>query len=223
MSRGHSYIMNLSNYLPFVFTFNPTEVKSSKKIHYAIAPNIGGASKKRYFSGFDSKEISFNLRCVDMESPIGVTDEIAFFEQLREPDPGLFSGWFGGYGNENFPPPKVLFQFGVSIVPLVWDVLDVDIVSDHFTSGKVSGVFGFPKKCDVSIKLALDEEHFLNQANQVAKKAEMVAASAESIIREVLHQTKNTRKELPGIFSAQYNGWKDRPTYSGKGKPAGNW
>lgn len=204
MSRGHGIIINMSSWSPFIFIYNPEEIDSSKKISYAVAPNIGGASKKRYFSGFDAKEVKFKIVCIDMESPTGVTEEISYFEQLREPDPGPFGGWGLTYGNINYPPPQVLFQFGVSYIPLVWDVLDVNILADHFYSGVVRGIIGIPKKCEINITLALDEDHILNKANQIAKKAEMYAASAKSIIREYKHHAIGTRKELPGIFSS---GW----------------
>ena len=201
-SQGHGIIINLSSYAPFVFTYNPESLESDKKINYSIAPNIGGAFKKRYFAGFDAKEVTFNLVCLDMESPIGVMDEIAYFEQMREPDGGPLMG-LSLYGNTNFPPPQILFQFGVSMIPLVWDVLDVKIRETHFHSGMIRGIIGVPKRCEVSISLALVEDHPLNQANAIAKKVEMYAASAESVVREVLYKTRGVRKEYPGIFSRQ--------------------
>lgn len=202
-SRGHAILINMSSYAPFIFTYNTERVKSDKKINYAIAPNVGGAFKKRYFSGFDTEELKFDIIVVDMEGPTGVKEEIAFFEQLREPDPGPLGGWGLSYGNVNYPPPQVLFQFGKSYIPLVWDVIDVSIDAGHFRDGLLSGMIGVPKEAKISITLALDEGHVLNQANMIAKKAEMYAASAESIIREVLHKTKGTRKEAPGLFSKQ--------------------
>lgn len=201
-TQGHGIIINMSSYAPFIFFANPESLESNKKINYSVTPNIGGAYKKRYFSGFDTKEVTFNLVCVDMEAPAGVMEEIAFFEQLREPDSG-FSGFLSLYGNQNFPPPQVLFQFGVSFVPLVWDVLNVTINETHFHSGSVRGVIGVPKRCEISMSLGLDEGHPLNQANQIAKKAEVYVAAAESIAREALYKSKNVRKELPGIYSGR--------------------
>jgi hypothetical protein len=200
--RGHGVILNMSSWAPFVFTYNPPEVESKKKINYAVAPNIGGAYKKKFFSGFDAKEISVQLVCNDFEDPLGVSEEIAYFEQLREPDPGPFGGWGLSYGNENYPPPQILYWFGVSFIPLVWDVTEVNIKETHFHAGRIRGVFGIPKRCEIDLSLSLDEGHILNRANQVAKKAEMYLASAESIIREYLYSDKGTRKEIPGLFSS---------------------
>jgi len=200
-NQGHGIIVNMSSKMPFVFTFNPESIETNKKINYAVAPNIGGASKKRYFSGFEAKEVSFKIVCLDMESPLGVTAEIAFFEQLREPDPGLLGGWGMTYGNENFPPPQVLFQFGVSLVPLVWDVLDIKISEDHFKAGVATGILGIPKKADISISLGLVEDHPLNKANQIAKKAEAIAGASLSIARESLYKFRGVRKEQPKIYS----------------------
>jgi hypothetical protein len=205
-SRGHAVIVNMVSYSSFVFQFNPEKVETEKKINYAMAPNIGGAYKHRYFSGFDTKELSFKIMCFDKESPLGVTEEIAFFEQLREPDPGVTGGWGLIYGNINYPPPQILFQFGVSIVPLVWDVLDIKVSADHFHSDLVRGIMGVPKKCDVDIALALDEDHVLNKANQVAKKAMAYAATAKSVYREYQHWSKGSRKESTGLFGNGFRG-----------------
>lgn len=200
MSQGHGIIINYTSWSPFVFTYNPESLDSVKKINYATTPNIGGAYKKRYFSGFETKEISFNLVCIDMESPTGVMNEMAFFEALREPDPGPFAV-AGLNSNANYPPPQVLFQFGQSFVPLVWDVLDINIKEHHFHDGIVRGVVGIPKAIDIEISLALDEGHVLNQANQIAKKANLYAASITSVSKEILNRSKGTRKEMPGIFT----------------------
>lgn len=199
MSRnGHGIIINKSSLAPFIFTFNPESIETTKKINYSIVPNIGGAYKKRFFSGFDSKEVTFTLVVLDMESPTGVMEEIAYFEQLREPDQGIAG--FSLYGNQNFPPPRVIFQFGVSYVPLEWDVLDVSISETHFKSGTVTGVLGVPKRAEIRITLALVEDSALNKANEIAKTAAVYAASAKSIVREALYK-RGARKELPGIFS----------------------
>jgi len=200
-SRGHGILINYSSYSAFVFQFNPEKIEHEKKINYAIAPNIGGAYKRRYFSGFDSKEVNFKIMCVDMDSPLGVTEEVAFFEQLREPDPGITGGWGLSYGNVNYPPPQVIFQFGVSLLPLVWDVLDVKISEDHFHSDLVRGILGVPKKCDIEISLSLDEDNVLNKANQVAKKAATYVASAKSALREFYHWRDGARKEKMGPLS----------------------
>lgn len=201
-SRGHGIIINMSSYAPLVFTYNPESIETTKKINYAVAPNIGGAYKKRYFSGFDSKEVNVKLICIDKKSPTGVMAEIAYFEQLREPDPGI-TGLFTLYGNQNYPPPQVLFQFGVSFLPLVWDVLDIGITESHFHDGAVRGVIGVPKRCEIQLSLALDEGHPINQANQIAKKAEMYVASAKSIASELQYKINGKRKELPGIFTGR--------------------
>jgi hypothetical protein len=109
------------------------------------------------------------------------------------------------YGNQNYPPPKILFQFGISYLPLVWDVLEVDISEDYFHAGIVRGVIGIPKKCDIKLRLSLDEENVINLANQIAKKADVYAASIKSVAREVVSRTRRTRKEMPGIFPHNRN------------------
>lgn len=194
MAQGHGIIINMSSLAPFIFEFNPEIMETTKKINYSIAPNIGGAFKKRFFSGFESKEASFELVCLDTKSPLGVMEEIAFFEQLREPDQGFLFGT-SLYGNQNFPPPRVLFQWGVSFVPLVWDVLDIGIMTSHSKSDAIGGVIGIPKRAVIKIALGLVEDHPLNQANEIAKKAAVYAAVAKSALSEKRYKDKQGRKE----------------------------
>ncbi len=207
MSRGHGIIINLSSFFPFVFEFNPTEVNSEKKINYVEAPNIGGSHKTRYFTGFDSKEVSFKLMCVDMQGPLGVKPQIDYFEALRNPDPGLFGLFSSIFGNENYPPPQILFWFGTGLVPLVWDVLDVRISATHFMDGHITGIWGIPKKAEIDLKLALVEDHILNKANRIAETAGYIAGSVESVVREAKHKINDNRKERLFKLPVIKKGW----------------
>lgn len=206
MPRGHGIIINMSSYLPFVFTFNPTEMESTKRINYVIAPNIGGSHKKKYFSGFDSKEIGFTLICLDMKGPTGVKDHISYFEQLRHPDPGLLGIASSFFGNENYPPPQILLQFGVAWIPVVWDVMDVKIKASHFYDDIVRGIIGIPKKAEITLTLSLDEDHILNKANNIAEKAGYILGSAKSIVAEGLHWGDNRRKEAYSFTHKRHSG-----------------
>jgi hypothetical protein len=203
MARGHGIIINLNTFLPFVFTYNPESVESKKKINYFMAPNIGGSFHEKFFTGFDNKTVNFNLRCVDMESPIGVSDEIAYFESLRQPAPGILDIASAFDGNENYPPPQVLFQFGVSFVPLVWDVNSINIKASKFFDGHLRGLMGIPRMADISIELSLDEDNILYRVQRIADLALSITGSVESVAREIIHKIDNTRKEQPGIFPSQ--------------------
>lgn len=203
---GHGIIINLGNLLPFVFTFNPAEVEMSKKINYFDAPNIGGSSHTKFFTGFKNKEITIKLVCVDMEDPLGVTKEIAFFEALREPDVGWMNISAFLCGNENYPPPQVLFHFGTgSLIPQIWDVLDVGMNTSLFMSGNVRGVMGIPKKLDVNLQLSLDEDNVFNKANVIAKKAMAISGSVMSVLKEYRVKRYGKRKEQSGFYPGSRN------------------
>ncbi len=201
MSRGHGIIINLSNMLPFIFTSNPAEVETQKSINYFEMPNIGGSHHELYFTGFTNKEVSLNLICIDMEDPLGVTEEISYFEALREPAPGWANMISMLLGNENFPPPQILFSFGVgSLVPLIYDMREVGITADLFFDDDIRGTIGVPRRAEISIRLSLDENNILNKANMIAKQASAIAGSVESILKEKVYKTKGGRKELPGLW-----------------------
>lgn len=186
---------NATNFLPFVFHFNPEKVKSTKKSEWHKAPNIGGASKKNFFTGFDNRTVSFEMMLLDQASATGLRTAIDWFEQLSEPDAGLveIAGSFGT--NENFPPPQVYFQFGVSLVPLKWDVINLEIDEDIF-KGDGLEFFGFPERAICNITLELDTDDPLAKANQISKTMSRVSGSVASLYKEFQSirtgQTKET-------------------------------
>lgn len=201
MANGHGIMINMGSYLPFSFIFNPTEVETKKEIEYVEVPNIGGSHKEMYFIGFGNKKVNFSLVCIDMENPVGVTPEVAYFDSLREPDAGIFG--IAAISSENYPPPQVLFGFGTGdLVPLIWNVSEVQMVTSMFYSGTYRGVLGIPKRLDIDIELTLDEESILYKSNQISKKALQIGGSALSIIKEGtnIRQGGNKRKEQMGIL-----------------------
>lgn len=200
-SQGHGIMVNIGSYLPFVFTFNPLEVEMTRDINYTESPNMGGSHHELFFTGFSNKEASFDILCIDMEDPMGVSKEVAYFEALGSPDPGLLGIAGSFFDDKNFPPPQVLFNFGTgSLLPLVWNVKDIDIKTSLFYSGHVRGVFGVPKRADISIVLVLDQDNPLFKSDQVYKKIMQVTGSVMSITKEVFRKSENTRGEQPGIW-----------------------
>ena len=186
MALDHGVIVNLSNNLPFVFDINPVGIDSKKSINYFEAPNIGGSHHQKFFTGFGNAQITFNVISIDKDDPTGVMSTIAFFEALREPAPGLLGIAGSFFGNENFPPPKVLYNFGTgSIMPQIWVVDSVVIKTSLLKSGTIEGLYGIPKKADFTITLSLDEDNVLNRANQIAKKSAQVGASVKSLLRSI--------------------------------------
>lgn len=186
---------NLSNFTPFIFHFNPENITNHKKSEWSKSKNIGGASKKNFFSGFDNRELSFKIKVIDQKSPMGVRSAEEWFSQLQEPDPGIIGIAGSFFGNENYPPPQVLFQFGISTIPLVWDVMDVVINGSNF-KGDDFEAFGFAEYAEIDITLELDTDNIFNKANQIAKKVSMISGSIASVYKEFRSETDGDRKEL---------------------------
>jgi len=99
------------------------------------------------------------------------------------------------FGSQNFPPPKVLFQFGAALVPMPWYVRNVDITSDWFKDGPVTGDIGIAKRARFDISLELDEESDFFKANQIAEKASEIAGSAGSVVRNLQERLNSARSE----------------------------
>lgn len=192
--KTHGTIINLSSYLPYTFEFNPLEIESTKAINRYKAPNIGGSAKRSYFTGFDNEEIKFTLDIIKFNKETGVNPDVEYFSQLREPDAGLIGIAGSFFGNENFPPPMIAFGWGISMVPLVYKVLDVRIKKHNF------GDNGIARQATVNISLELDTENVVNKTNQIAKKAAVYAASIGSISDEIKYLITGESKEyMTGI------------------------
>lgn len=186
MALDHGIIVNLDNNLPFTFDINPESVGSKKVINYFEAPNIGGSHHQKFFTGFGNAQITVNLISINKQDPTGVMDVVAYFKALREPAPGLLGIAGSFFGNENYPPPKILYNFGTgSIMPQIWTVDSVNVKTSWFQSGNIKGLYGIPKKADISLVLSLDEDNILNKANQIAQKAAQIAASVKSSLRNL--------------------------------------
>jgi len=196
MAQAHGTLTNLSNFLIYVFEYNPEEIVTSKQIDWFKAANIGGNARRMFFQAFDNKTVSFQVQAIDLKSTLGVQPDISFFESLRNPAPGLLGIANSFFGNRNFPPPKVLFQFGAALIPMPWFVKNVDIVADMFKDGPISGDIGIPKRARFSISLELDEESDFFKANQIAEKASEIQGSANSIVRDLQKRLTSARPEF---------------------------
>lgn len=202
MAAGHGVIINLSTGLPFTFELNPMQVKTKKDINYFESPNIGGHSRTLFFSGFSNKKVSFSLLVLNMEDPLGVAGEVAYWDQLRSPGTGLADLAASFIGNENHPPPKVLYQFGASLVPMPWWVRNVEINVTHFHANVVGGVMGIPKRAIIDVSLELDEESDLFKANRIAERALEIGGSVKSVANDIFSTVTGARREQPGILPA---------------------
>ena len=76
---SHGIIINLTTGVPFVFQFNPEEVRTQKPLTWYLAPNIGGASQESYFAGFQNREISLTLKFLAKNKNTDIFGEIDRF------------------------------------------------------------------------------------------------------------------------------------------------
>ncbi len=195
MAEARGTILNLSNFLVYPFQYNPNEIATTKQIDWFKAPNIGGRARRLFFQNFDNKTVSFQVQAISIKNTLGVQDDISFFDALRNPAPGLLGIANSFFGNQNYPPPKVLFQFGAALVPMPWFVRNVDITSDWFKDGPIIGDIGIPKRARFNVSLELDEESDFFKANQIAEKASEIQGSASAAIRDLQIRLNGGRPE----------------------------
>ena len=195
MAEARGTIINLSNFLVYSFQYNPESVPSSKQIDWFKAPNIGGNARRLFFQAFDNKTVSFQVQAIALKSRLGVQADISFFEALRNPAPGIMGIANSFFGNRNFPPPKVLFQFGAALIAMPWYVMNIDITPDWFKDGPISGTVGIAKRVRFDVSLELDEDSDLFKANQIAEKASELAGSAGSVVRDLQERLNSARPE----------------------------
>ncbi len=195
MAESRGTLVNLSNFLVYPFQFNPEQMNTSKQMDWFKAPNIGGSARRLFFQNFDNKTANFQVQAIAQKNTLGVQTDVSFFEALRSPAPGLLGIANSFFGNQNFPPPKVLFQFGAALIPMPWYVRNVDITLDWFKDGPVIGDIGIAKRARFDISLELDEESDFFKANQIAEKASEIAGSAGARVRDLQQRLNSARSE----------------------------
>lgn len=140
----------------------PTGVRSVKAVKWVQTDLPGKSHSAMQFGNMAPTEVSFSIKVVFMDAIIGNQPYLKQFELLRNPVDSFASRLIGAKNPAN---PRVLFWYGTgTTIPLIYYVSQCDFLHNYFNK------MGYPTVTDVEMKLILDEEHVLNNAEWLARQ-----------------------------------------------------
>lgn len=165
------FIFDLSNGIMIMSRPNPSDISDNKSIVITETPIPGLNFAPINQSGQGNRKISFTLPVIKRNNTIGNTFQLKQFDNLRQKAFGLASIFLRQ--GQFTPGPKVLFNWGIGSIPLIWYVSKVDF--NH--KAEFVNQLGNPCWTDVSLELILDEENPLNAGEEIYRKLTSLAGT----------------------------------------------
>lgn len=152
----------------------PESIASQKTINRTEQQIPGAGTSIPKFGNINAEKISFSIKLASFNNELGVTDQIRFFDLLRNP----YSNAFG----EQRPfaaNPQVIYWYGNGKLPMLYYVNKCD-----YTFSKWN-IYGQPQVVVVDLELIVDEESAIYKAEVIARQVLATAVTAESFINVV--------------------------------------
>lgn len=173
------WILDIANRQLITTPIIPGDISDSKSINWAEMQIPGMNYQPVSYGGLGNKEVSFNLMLLKRNKTVGNIPLLKQFEQLRQPKVSL--GGIFKKSRQHTEPPRVLYNWGVGTIPLVYMVSSVSFVHKSMMTNQTAS----PQNTEVSITLKLDESHPLNRAEEMFRKV-MAAGGAAAAIDQFL-------------------------------------
>ena len=168
------YMFDLGNYQLITSPTLPGEIKDSKDVILSETPIPGQNFSPIDYGGGGNRKISFTLPIINRNGNEGNMLLLKQFENLRN----RATGFADLTASQFTPNPKVLYNWGLGSVPLVYWVKKCD-----FSHGDGwANYIGNPQYTLVDIELWLDEKHPLNQAELIARKFASITNYGQSVL-----------------------------------------
>lgn len=169
------YMYILDIHLLIVSPIVPREINDTKNILFAETTIPGLSNAPISAGGFGNRKVSFSLQIIRRNNLDGNVNLLKLYEILRHPTASIqdiFSQ------NSQFQQnPKVIYNFGIGSVPLVWFVTKCDFVH----SGQFTNSIGNPKFSTMNIELTLDENHPTNLMEKTFRQFAAIVGSAQAV------------------------------------------
>lgn len=167
------FMLDLDNYqLITSVTIPISDIKDVKSIVLTETPIPGLNFSPITPGGTGNRKISFTLPLLKRNNTVGNVLILKQFDQLRNNAIGL-TGIFSQQFNTT---PRVLFNWGVGSIPLVYWVSKCDFTHKQ----GMTNALGSPQHTEIEIELILDETNSLYYGEEIFRKLSSLAGMAES-------------------------------------------
>jgi hypothetical protein len=179
------WMMDISNYQLITSKIVPSDISDTKDIVLVEVPIPGLNFQPVMQGGGGNRKISFTLQLIKRNNTIGNLLMLKQFDMLRNQAKGLFS-----FFSDQFTSyPKVLFNWGIGSVPLIWYVVKADVTHRQ---GWVNQ-WGMPMVSEVNVELILDENNVLYKVEEVFRKLSAFVGMVTGLVDVIQSETKNER------------------------------
>lgn len=161
----------------------PNDISDSKNIVYAETGIPGLPYSPVSSGGFGNRKISFSLQIIKRNNIEGNSLLVKLYEILRNPAANIQDVFLQG-SNQFVQNPKVLYNYGIGSVPLVWYVTKCDFVHN----GRYTNAIGNPQFTTVNLELTLDETDPTNDVEKVFRQFAAITGGIEATTQVTLDQ-----------------------------------
>lgn len=167
------FILDIDNYQLITSNAIPdSDIKDIKSIVLTETPIPGLNFSPITPGGTGNRKISFTLPLIRRNNTVGNVLILKQFENLRNNAVGL-TGIFSQQFNTT---PRVLFNWGIGSIPLVYWVSKCDFTHKQ----GMTNAMGSPQYSSVDIELILDETNALYYAEEIFRKLSSLIGMAEN-------------------------------------------
>lgn len=179
------WMLDISNKQLFMTSPIPSDISDTKDVILTELPIPGRNAPPIIQSGGGVRKISFTLPLIKKNNTIGNILLLKQVDMLRNQAPD-FIKFSGGDFDQT---PKVLFNWGIGSIPLIFFVKKADPTHKHGWTNQL----GFPQFSEVAFELWLDETHVLYKAEEVWRKMAMFTGIATNAYDTVTGQLEKSR------------------------------
>lgn len=169
------WMLDITNNQLILSKLIPGAISDKKNIVIVEQPIPGLNYAPVNQSGMGNRKIAFTIPSIKRNNTIGNVLLIKQWEVLRQKSFGI-TQIFTGRGQFT-PNPKVVFNWGIGSIPLVWYVSNVDF--SH--RGEMVNQLGNPTFTDVNIELTLDEEDPVNKGEEIFRNISSFAGNLQAL------------------------------------------
>lgn len=150
------FMFDISNFQLITSVTIPSDIKDSKDIVLAETPIAGLNYTPINYGGGGNRKLSFTLPLIKRNNTVGNVLMLKQIDNLRNQGGGIFAGQFK-------PTPKVLFNWGIGSVPLLYWVKKADATHK---AGWINAN-GNPQYSEIEFELWLNEDSWLYKAEEL--------------------------------------------------------
>jgi hypothetical protein len=170
------FMYDLQNNQLITTKYVPGDISDSKEIVFVETPVPGLNYRPISPGGAGNRKVAFQIPLVYRTAAVGAVPMIKLLDTVRNRSSVSLLGKRGFQFDSN---PRVLYNWGVASIPLVYYVTKCDMTHK---AGWVNA-FGQPQYSEIDIELTLDESNVLYQGEELYRAVNALLGMAQGLLQ----------------------------------------